>query len=196
MLIRNVASVFLRTLGYFSLSLQWLWAAMIGLPLLLKTKLLEALMISQAPQPNPMPADTADPTPLALIVGGAVTVLFLALTAYILLRAPRVVQKTGDRMIETTSQAVLPVLTQHQPLPVKKRKELTLRIQIGLVALVTVLPLVICLLLPAPSVEISKDIVTIVASTLALMSLLTLTLGYVLRVRKPTSRTRLHASRG
>lgn len=180
--------------AYLSCVLQWLWVLVLGLPPLIDSGALDMLTTPPPPTPEFTTPESSDPSPMAWVAVVIVTVIMLAVTVFVLIRLPRSIARTGERMLETTTEAVLPVITHHKQLPAKKRVVLSRRIMLSIRLLLTLLPFIISLFLPTPG-ELTHQIVTTVALWLAIIS----TVGFIVAwlVEPPaTSRTRSRASRG
>lgn len=195
--LRMTSITVLRFLGYISCALGWLWLAVIGLPPLIDSGAINMLLPSEpTPQPTAPDQTQSGLSPIASLTVGIITLLMLAITFLILWRLPRTVVRGGDKIVEATTETVLPVVTHHKKLPPKRRRELSRRLAFIIQVSATVLPLIIVMLLPTPAV-LSREIVVIVGANLAGVGLLFFTAAYVLS--KPagtTSQTRSPASRG
>jgi hypothetical protein len=185
----------LLAVAYLSLVLQWLWICVVGLPPLVKSGRLDFL--SSPPPPAQVVTESSVPlNPFTLILIGIVTFALLVVTVIILVRIPQTIAKTGEQLVQHTSQIVLPVVTHHKKLPEKKRRLLSRRIRLMIQIVVSLIPVIIGLSLPGFE-ELSKTIVMTIALFLGLISLISFSVSWLVEpTAATTSRTRSHASRG
>lgn len=177
-------------LGYISCTLQWLWVGVVALPPLLKSGLLDSLTKPKQVDHPILLTPSFETSPLTVAIIGFITLIMLAVTIYILLRLPGAVAKTGETIVQTTTENVLPVLTHHQKLPAKKKRLLTRRVAFYIRLCALVLPFVITMLLP-PIKSLPPDVVIFIASWLALFSMVFFGGSYLLPAtvsRKPAPR--------
>lgn len=194
--LRLTFATILRFLGYISCALGWLWLAVIGLPPLIESGALSVLLPDEtASQPSASSEPQPGLSPVASLAVGLITLLMLLITFWILWRLPRTVVRGGDKIVETTAETVLPVVTHHKKLPQKRRRELGRRLAFVIQVFMTALPLIIVILLPIPA-TLSKEIVVVIGTSLAGAGLVSFTGAYLLSKQVgTTSRTRSHASR-
>lgn len=189
-----VARSFL-SVGYLSGALGWFWVLLVLVPSLIKNGSLESFVASPSPAEPIVTTPPIETSPLAWAVIGIVTLVILLVTIVILVRIPRGIVHTGERIVNQTAQAVIPVISHHKPLPVKRQRILSRRIMLGLQLGLSVLPLFISLFLPAYD-ELSTDIIKVVAACLAVVATASFTVAWVLEPKTAISRTRSRASRG
>ena len=194
---RLTTATILRFLGYISCALGWLWLAVIGLPPLIDSGAINILLPSETPPQLSTPTSPQPGlSPIASVVVILITLGMLVITFFILWRLPRMVVKGGDKIVEATTETVLPVVTHHKKLPPKRRRELSRRVAFVVQAITVILPLVIVFFLPSPPL-LSKDVIITVGAGLAGAGLLFFTVSYLLgKQAGVTSQTRSHASRG
>lgn len=184
----------LVSLAYISCLFEWLWAFVIGLPLLLKSGMLDVLSSPSQPEPVPMP--TPEPSPLVWAFIVVVIVGLFVITLIALLRLPKAISQAGQKIVTHTAEVVIPIVTHHQAAPAKKRFVLTRRITLVIQLSISFLPLLPCWLLPAPD-GLTKDVMLITAIALSGFSGLSFWLAWLIAPpKKSTSRTRSHAFRG
>ena len=124
LLLVNTFGVF----GYISCMLQWLWAGIIFVPLLLENDTVRNLFLP-AENTTPPPASSLEPPSLIMmIVAIIVTVIVIGIAAVVLVRLPISIAKAGQKTVQATAQVILPVVTHHQKLPPKKKRLLTFRL--------------------------------------------------------------------
>jgi len=138
----------LGTLGYLSCGIQWVWATIIlCYPIISDEN--SFLFRRDAPQ---IIASTPTPPPLSPAVGTVLiiaTAALLVFTVITLIRLPKAVGKTGAKITQTTSAALLPTLTRHKKLSKQRRITLSYHVTLFIKLVITFLPLVILFLAPA-----------------------------------------------
>ena len=174
---------------------EWLWVIVIALPPLIGSDLFQTFISSPAPAEQIQPAP-ADPSPLTWIFVGVVTIAVLAMTIIVLIRLPKVILTAGDKTVQATSKSVLPIVTHHQPISAKRRRSLTLRLNLAVQLVLVIVPIVLSPFLP-PFDQLGTIVIISSTLILAVMSALLFVLGWVTYPRRDTtSRTRSRASRG
>lgn len=193
---RLTARLFL-SLGYLMGTVGWLWVLLISVPPLIKTGLFDSLVSAPAPlEQVTSPASPLEASPLTWIIIGAVTLIILMLTVVILIRIPRTLVQGGEQLISHTTEAVIPVIVHHKPLPAKQRQALSQRIMLALQLGLSIAPLLISLFLP-PYGDITRQIIITIASTLAVAAAVSFIFARLIGPKTAsTSRTRSHGSRG
>lgn len=179
-------------LFYIFVTLQWLWVAAVGLPAVVSGDTLDSLLTFQQPS-QPLPDSTpASFSPVLTVVAGVISLLFLVITLYILVRLPKAIAKTGDVIVHRTTDVLVPVITHHKPLPVKKKRSISAKVTVYIQLLLVVLPLVVSFFIP--SIEtVTNQIITTLSVWLAAASGCTLLLHWLLFT--PTSQTQSRAFR-
>ncbi len=196
MTIRNITKSVLLGGAYFTVVLQWLWVALIAVPPLIESGALDALTNPRPSETQAIQPDTIEMNGPIVWVVGAVTVCMLALTIFILIKIPKTVLHAGDTIVHKTSDAVIPIVTNHATLPAKKRRELSRRLVLMIQLAASILPAIISVFLPAVD-ELTKEIIITMALCMVIISSVGFTLAWLVEPQqKPTSRTRSHASRG
>lgn len=190
---RTIISNLLLILAYAAMALQWLWLLLVGLPPLIKNGAFDVLMQAPAP-PATIPAQPFEASPVVWLLVGVVTLVILAVTIIVLIRLPRTILQTGERIVRSTSEAIVPIVTHHQPLPAKKRWLISRRVRLMVQLALSLSPLIISLLLPAYE-EITRQIIVIIALWLAATSISGFVIGWLI-APVATSRIRSRASRG
>lgn len=194
--LQRLASKFFLSLGYLAGTFGWLWVLLVALPPLVKSGAIDGLLASPVPTEPVIATPPIETSPLVLLAIGVVTLVILIITVVILLRIPRTIVHSGERIISHTAEAVVPVIAHHKPLPAKERRVLSRRIMLILQLGLSVIPLFVSVLLP-PYDELSSDIIMTIAALLAGVSTTAFILAWSIEPKlKTTSRTRSRASRG
>lgn len=192
---RNILAKMLLAASYILLVLQWLWVLLIALPPLIKSGAFDGLN-SPTVQTPVIQAQPLAPSPLVLTIVGLITLIILVVTVIVLIRLPKTIMHTGERVVHQAAEAVIPVLTHHKPLPTKKRRLLSRRVTLAVQLFAVLLPLVISFFLPSFD-ELTPRIITSIALFLAAISIVGFVTAWLIEPQtKATSRTRSHASRG
>lgn len=191
---RRIVARLLVTLAYFGCMFEWLWAFVVGLPLLLKSGMLDFL--SSPSQPRPVVTAAAEPSPLVWVFIVVVMIGLFAMTIIALLRLPKTVSRVGRKIVSQTTNAAIPLVTHHQAIPAKKRVQLTRRIALAIQLVLSLLPLIPCWLLPPPE-GLTRDVMLTTAACLSGFSFACFSLAWlIMPVKKSISRTRSHAFHG
>lgn len=166
-------------LGYLSCLLQWLWAAVVWLPLVMNDNVKNLLVPDHPAYQLPMPA-VSGPSPFLTILAVIVTVVIMLVTVIVLLRTPVAIAKTGQKVTRKSADALLPAITHHKPVTKKERRHLTVRL-VKIAKLIFVL-LPVLLVFPAivQHLELSYGIIMLTAGWLAICSVIWFTLQYLL----------------
>ena len=130
----------LGTLGYFSSGIQWVWATIIlCYPIisdknsfLFKRDL--APVVTNTPPTEPLP-------PVIGIILITFTLALLIMTVIILMRLPKTIGKTGAKITQTASAAIVPTITHRKKLTKKRRSFLTYRVTLAVKLAASLLPL-------------------------------------------------------
>mgnify|MGYP003296723568 CR=1 FL=1 len=191
--VRRVLYRLFLALAYIIISLQWLWVLTLGLPLIIEAGLFDSFAQSAPPTPS-VSESPAEFSPIVAIAAGVVTLVFLALTIVIFFKLPKVITDTGEKIIQQSAEAIVPVITQHKKLPAKKRRIVSRRVTRVLQIILIIVPLVASLFVP-PLQTITSQIITTLAIWLAGISALCLVVSWLLEP-PATSQTRSRASRG
>lgn len=180
--------------AYTACLLQWLWVLMVGLPNLVESGAID--FITTAPEPaQTVTSQPVEMSPFVWGLVGIVTLLILIVTAIVLVKIPRTIVHTGERIVQQTTEAIIPAITHHKQLPPKKRLQLSARVILAVQLTLVLLPLIVSYFLP-PYAQITSEIITTMAAWLAAISLLGFLSARLLLPPSTTSRTRSHASRG
>ncbi|MBC7512353.1 hypothetical protein H7142_01675 [Candidatus Saccharibacteria bacterium] len=192
--LRAKATKILLGTGYISLIFEWLWVVVVGVPPLIKTGAFDILM-NPTDTSTTISTETVAISPLTTIAVGAITMILLAFTVVVLIRIPKAIVETGERIVHQAAEVIVPVVTHHKPLPAKKRRMLSRRVMCSIQISASVLPALISLILPANE-ELSRPIIITVTLWLAALCLLSFLAAWATAPAVVTSRTQSRASRG
>jgi len=166
------------TFGYISLILQWLWVSVLFLPQLFENETVKDFFMPPANITQAPSIELHAPPLLATVLAIAITVAILIITIVILARLPIAVSKTGKKTVLSTAERIIPVITHHQKLPAKKKRQLTVQI-IRIVKFVfTLLPFLLLVLVVFVPTSLPDEIVMFIGGFLALCTLLWFSLEY------------------
>lgn len=190
---RAIFTRLLLGIGYTSLVLEWLWVFIVGIPPLIKTGAFDALTTPANPT-TVVPPEPIVASPVLTLFIGIITLIILGATAIVLIRIPRTIVQTGERIVHQAAEIVVPVVTHHKPLPAKKKRILSRRI-IGAVQIsASLLPALISIFLPVYE-ELSGPVIVTTTVVLSIVSIVGFGLAWLL-APAATSRTQSRASRG
>lgn len=165
-------------LGYLSCLFQWLWAVIIFLPTFMDSDAGKWVL----PQENQQAAPhlTIEEPPLLLtIIVIAITALVLVVTAIVLARLPAQIARAGKKITHTPAEALVPIVTHHQPISVKKQRQISGQIIRILKLLLCVLPFLVATLAFLIDIAIPYEAIIIIAAAMAGFSLLWFGLQYL-----------------
>jgi len=166
------------TLGYISCLFQWLFVALLYLPLLLDNEQIKHFLLPEEVKET-APIVTAGP-PSPLLIGFAIifTIFMLVLTVLLLVRAPLSIARTGKKATTKTASAIVPLVIHHPLSPAKKRRitsQLVKAIKLTVILLAFVLGF-LSLLTPT---TLPFDIIMFGSATLAIGSLVWFSAQYL-----------------
>ena len=166
------------TFGYISLILQWLWVSVLFLPQLFENEKVKDFFMPPTNITQVPSIELHAPPLLATVLAITITIAVLIITMVILTRLPIAVSKTGKKTVLSTAEKILPVITHHQKLPAKKKRQLTVQI-IRIVKFVfTLLPFLLLVLVVFVPTSLPDEIVMFVGGFLALTTLVWFSLQY------------------
>lgn len=169
----------LGALFYISCLMQWLWSLLPFLPGIIRFT--EALQTPTDAAPDPItPIVTSPPSPLMTIFGVIVVVVVIGIVIYLLVKTPTAIGKTGQKLTTGTSNYIVPVVSQHQKLTPKKRRQLTARVITSVKIALTILPIILAACTHFIATDLSLDIIILAAGILCVGSLMTLGLQLLL----------------
>lgn len=168
-------------LGYLSLCFQWLWVGAALLPSLLENESIRTFLI---PDPS-QPIITSQPlestlSPILLLLSIIITVVVVLVSAIILIRLPIAIAKTGKKTVQSTAEAIIPVVTHHHKLPARKRRILTAKIIKYIKFTLCILPiLLLFIFISFVTSQISNELLVLIEAILTIGSLLWFSLQYL-----------------
>lgn len=175
----------LTMLSYMFCALQWFWLGILILGIFSENGFLDTLNRPEpvaAPIQNPAPA-----SPVALAIGGVVTVTMIFITIFVLIRLPKAIAKTSQVVTERATQAVLPVVTHHKKLPKKKKLQLSAKLTFYIRLVLVALPFLVLFALPRTR-SIQPNLVIFVGGFLAITTLTLITVESVLHLAMPVKK--------
>ncbi len=168
-------------LGYISLCFQWLWAGAALLPLLLENDSVRSFLIPEPTQTiaPPQPLESAL-SPLLLLLAIIVTIVVVLISAVILIRLPVAIAKTGKKTVQSTATAIVPIVTHHQKIPVKKQRILTARIIKYIKFVLCITPIILLFIFTRVATgQISNELLIFIEAILTIGSLLWFSAQYL-----------------
>jgi hypothetical protein len=174
-----IANIF-GTLGYYFCFFLWCWVGVIFLPIILSNEHVEEFLLP-VPKEEQLVAPTVSEgiSPIALMIVGAVTVTVVLLTVLIFVRIPIAVAKTGKTVTTKAATSALPLVAKHKKLPKKEKKRLTVQLVKLMKLLSVVLPVGLLYFGKLVELPLPLEIVLMVGSGLALISLLWFSAQYI-----------------
>lgn len=134
----RIAARFFRAVSYVFTTFLWFWLAILLLPALLDSGMLEMLAPKGA-EPEPS-AQSGPVSPILLVIGGVVTILMIVLTIVALLRLPKMMVKTTGTVTHKVADAVVPIVLHHKPANKKKQKAVSEKVLFYVRACLILLP--------------------------------------------------------
>lgn len=168
------------TFGYIFCILLWGWTGVVYLPTLLENDTVTRLLLPPESNDVITPPVSTESSPVIAVVAIGVTIAVVILTIVVLLRAPITIAKTGKTVTMRAADSALPLITHGKPLPLAKKKRLTVQLVKLVKLLIVLLPLFA--LLPGLIIELSLpfDIVILTSSVLALIAIFWFSLQYII----------------
>jgi hypothetical protein len=146
--------------------------ALLYFPLLLGNDTFKHFVL---PEKSTQPVQTMQftmPPVAALVIGGIVTVLVMALTVYILLKVPAAVAQKGQKLTQTPANALVPIVTHHKKISAKKRLQISARLVVMAKLLLIATPLLLSLGAYGVPTPITPEVMVVIAGFFAGGSLL------------------------
>lgn len=151
-----------------------MWATLPYMPWIIRlTEMLRTPMDTPA-EPVQTVATSGPPSVMLVIIAGIVTAVVIAATLYALIKLPAAVAKSGQKITQTTSAKIIPIVTHHAKLTPKKRRRLTARVIADLKLAICIIPIILSACAYSLSTNLDYDIIMIVAAVLGIGSLLLL----------------------
>ena len=155
------------TLGYLSLSIQWLWAVItVGYPLISSDL---KFILPQNTAPEAPPPNLGIFSPIASIVAIIATIIVMIVTIIVIVRLPRTVGKQAASVTHRTAEVILPAVTHRKKLPKKQRVQLSYKIVVSLKILLTLLPIA-GLFIASPTTGLTPSVVLAVGLFCAVLT--------------------------
>ncbi|HRF28256.1 MAG TPA: hypothetical protein PL051_01265 [Candidatus Saccharibacteria bacterium] len=165
-IIKRLAQFFMYT-SYLTCALQWFWLGILVLGFFAQNGMLDTL---NQHEPVVAPVRTHEPaSPVALAIGGIVTVAMIIITIIVLIRLPKAIAKTSQVVTERATEAMLPVVSHHKKLPKKKKLQLSAKLAFYIRLALIALPFLLLLALPQNE-SIKPQLVIFVGGLLAMIS--------------------------
>lgn len=169
---------FLGTLFYIMVVIGWLWAILPYVPGL--ARLSSSLQQPAAPtEPAQQVLVSTHASPLLVISVVIITLILVVVTIYILIKVPKAVSGTGEKLTKKSSELIMPIVTHHAPISTKKHRQLTARITFYVKLVAVVVSVVAASLSFLVTEDVSYDIVILVSTTLAVTALILLSLQII-----------------
>ncbi len=167
----------LGTFGYISCLLQWLFVALLYLPLLANTDWFKDFITPKKVEQT-APVATATSSPLLIGLAIVFTVLMIGLSIYVVLRAPISIARTGKKATTKTATALVPLIV-HHPLPAAKKRRLTTRLIRITKFTMVLLPYLLTLLCVFITLSLPTGVIVFIGGILAIGSLVWFTVQYI-----------------
>lgn len=141
--LKGIANTF-GSFGYLFCCMQWFWAALLYLSVIQSISSLVSPITDHQIENTPVRTMT-DPNPIAMVLLGVVVVIMVALTIYALIRIPRDIVKTSNKIVHKTANAVTPLVikTRHKKDTKKIRNLITVKVMLILKALIVTIPVLL-----------------------------------------------------
>lgn len=184
---KSSLSCWFNIFGLVSVYTQWMWVVVVCLPSLLASDVLQNNTPEGAATQQSIASDMVSRLGIfQAVVGVIIIVLTAVLAVYAIKRSPKIMHTATEKVIDSTTDYILPVVTHNKKVSKKKHLQLTLRIQFLIKMVVSLLAFIVLpftALLPVRPI----DMVMTLAIGLVLLpwSLIWFTLARVLRI-EPT----------
>ena len=156
--------------GYVFCLLQWLWAAMLFLPGLLKAGFMKQF-IQAPPPPSPVVSQPDGVSTVSIIFIAVVVIVMVILTIYICIKIPATIGKTGSKITHQATDIALPIVTRHKKMALKKQLRLTARLLFLTKMAFCILPFGLILLTDNADNNLSRNVVIIIGAFTAVCAL-------------------------
>lgn len=159
---------FLGLVGYLSLTLQWLWAISLYLPMLMSSDF--ARQLDNTPRYT---APTISlPSSVEIIFAGIITVVFICLSIYVLIKVPAQAIRRLNAGVTHSAERLSPIIVRHMPAASRRtRRQISQRIIFAIKLVLGIAPLGIAWFAPSPDPSINHDLIVAIGSFLALITL-------------------------
>ncbi len=172
-----LANIF-GTFGYLACLMLWGWTGIVYAPIVLENDHVVRILLPPPSEEVVAPPVQTESSPVVAFIALGVTIAVIILTIIVLLRAPVTIAKTGRTITTKAADSALPLITHGKPLPLAKKKRLTVQLVKLMKLFIILLP--ILGLVPGMFIELSLpfEIVTLVSSLLALLAVFWFSLQY------------------
>jgi hypothetical protein len=168
------------TFGYFSCLLLWVWVAVLYLPAALGNEQVKEFLLPAEGHPVSAPESLA-PSPGVIIFAIIITVVIMAVTLFVLLRAPVTIARTGKAVTTRAAGSIEPLVVHGRTLPLAEKRRLAASLIKFVKLLLVLIPvaagLLTALLLPP---TLPYEMVMLVTGVLGLASVLWFSAQYIL----------------
>ena len=173
---------FFGTLGYFSCSMEWLWAVV------LYFNYLQTIFLATSPDEKlipiihiaPKPAQTGSLTIVPIVI---IVIIMIIVAIYSFIKMPAAMAKTSHKVTQVTAENLAPVIikAQHKKLTKKARFKMTARLISIIKTLLVLIPIILTIVSRyTAKPPIDSGIAFIIILTLASFSTLFFVIQYVL----------------
>ena len=167
-------------LAYLSILAQWAWLAIVLLPPLLDNESIRSFLLPEKVDKTTEVIAPTSTSPLMAIIATVIIILVIGVCTYILLKLPITVAKNMRNVGVSTSNAVLPIITQHKKISEKKKRHLSAVILWWIKLTAIILPILLCWLTYLFPIQLPAQIVILTSFFLGIVSLVWLLCEYIL----------------
>ena len=169
--IPSKAANLFATFGYISICVQWTWLVVtLVIPLLSNSPAKDVFMPSAPSTPSSPPAIVLPDFVQVLFIIGAV-IFAVAVSIYVVIVAPKTVGRAGRAVTQTSARAATKQLSKKRLYSQSAKRQLQLRITLGLKLILIGLPLLALLIPPTDEINLGQTQITVVGLTFGLVSI-------------------------
>lgn len=161
--LRSVIVNILGGFGYLFCLMQWVWAAIIFLPPLLDSDLMQQFIQKPVVQ-EPIAAQPAEISTAGILFAVGVVIVMIILTIYVIIKMPATVGKTGSKITHKATAIALPIIMNHKKVPKKKRLRLTARLLFITKITLSLIPFCLIYFIDNQDTNLDRDVVVIIAA--------------------------------
>jgi|JI10StandDraft_1071094.scaffolds.fasta_scaffold03201_13 hypothetical protein len=143
-------------IGYIACALEWLWVAVLYMPALLSSGIFVPMEREVVPVVA-QPYHTPSVIDIAIVAG--ITIIFVALSIYLLLKLPGVVTKTASRAVHVSSDFIMPKVVDTKHTTKKRLLVLSARMQLILKFIAALLPPIVITFSSFPDVPLEPAVI-------------------------------------
>lgn len=167
---RKAANLF-ATFGYISICVQWTWLAVtLIIPLLSTSPAKDVFMPSAPSTPSNPPAIVLPDFVQVLFIIGAV-IFAVAISIYVVIATPKAVGRAGRAVTQTSARAAAKQLSKKRRYSQSTKRQLQLRITLGLKLILIGIPLLALLIPATDEINLGQTQITVVGLTFGLVSI-------------------------